>query len=233
MLRPLHVCGSASSNEAAIDTLDEGIKQIESLGLAIKLFSGDHGDRVRSIGIASTTSGMKPEDKVAAIGELRREGHRVLFIGDGVNDAAAMSQADASISVADGSALAVEASDISWHGHDLRNIPVAIQITRRSVTRLRRSLVFAITYNTIGMLIAAAGWLHPVVAVMLMMGSSLTVVLHAADMNWESEQGEGRLPIKLDSQSSDSPTVAITSPPPSSVVTPTLVQIGSAQQAVR
>lgn len=213
--------------EAAIDTLDDGVKQIESLGLGVKIFSGDRGDRVRSLGIASATSGMTPDDKVAAIGELRRQGHRVLFIGDGVNDAAAMSQADASISVADGSALAVEASDISWHGHDLRNIPAAIQIARRSVTRLRRALIFAITYNTIGMAIAAAGWLHPVVAVLLMMGSSLTVVLHAADMNWENEQGESRLPVKPDSRGSDSPTATAKSPLQSSLVTPTLVQIGS------
>ena len=219
--------------EVVIETLDEGIKQIESLGLCVKVFSGDQGDRVRRLGIESVTSGMTPDDKIAAMGELRRQGHRVLFIGDGVNDAAAMSQADASISVADGSALAVEASDISWHGRDLRNIPAAIQIARRSVGRLRRSLVFAITYNTIGMLIAAGGWLHPVVAVLLMMGSSLTVVLHAADMNWESEQGEGRLPLKLDSRSSDSTTVDTKSPPPISVVTPTLVQIGSAQQGMR
>jgi cation transport ATPase len=174
---------------------------------------------------------MTPDDKVAAVVELRRQGRHVLFIGDGVNDAAAMSQADASISVADGSALAVEASDISWHGHDLRNIPAAIQIARRSVGRLRRALIFAITYNTIGMLIAAAGWLHPVVAVLLMMGSSLTVVLHAADMNWESELGESRLPIKPGSRSVGSSNEI--SPPPSSIMTPTLVQIGSVQRETR
>jgi len=219
--------------EAAINTLDEGVKQIKALGLAIKVFSGDQGERVHRLGIESTMSGMTPDDKVAAVSALRRQGRRVLFIGDGVNDAAAMSQADASISVADGSAIAVEASDISWHGHDLRNIPAAIQIARRSVARLRRALVFAIIYNTIGMLIAAAGWLHPVVAVLLMMGSSLTVVLHAADMNWESELGESHLPIKPDSRSSNSTTATAKSSPPSSVVTPTLVQIGSTHRQIR
>jgi len=187
--------------EAAIDTLDEGIKQLESLGLTVKVFSGDQDDRVRSLGIQSSTAGMTPDDKLAAMDELRSKGNHVLFIGDGVNDAAAMSRANASISVADGSALAVDVSDITWHGRDLRNIPAAIQIARRSVRRLRRSLVFALTYNTIGMLIATAEWLHPVVAVLLMMGSSLTVVLHAADMNWEREQSERRLPVKTLSSS--------------------------------
>jgi cation transport ATPase len=219
--------------EAAIDTLEEGVKRIESLGLSVKLFSGDQGDRVRRLGIESSMAGMTPDDKVFAINELHGQGHRVLFIGDGVNDAAAMSQAVASISVANGSALAVEASDISWHGHDLRNISAAIQIARRSVVRLRRALVFAITYNTIGMLIAAAGWLHPVVAVLLMMGSSLTVVLHAADLNWESELCENRLPIKPDSRSSKEAATTETLPSPSGIATPTLVQIGSAQGEVQ
>jgi heavy metal translocating P-type ATPase len=200
--------------ESTIDTLDEGIAQIESLGLAVKVFSGDQAARVRRLGIESVTSGMTPDDKVAAIDALRRQGRRVLFIGDGVNDAAAMCRADASISVADGSALAVEASDMSWHGHDLRNIPAAIQIAQRSVIRLRRSLLFAMSYNTIGMLIAATGWLHPVVAVLLMMGSSLTVVLHAADMTWENELSASRLPMKLTSPETDSPTDSLTSSSP-------------------
>ena len=182
--------------ESWIDTLDEGVSQIESLGLTIKIFSGDRGDRVRSLGISSVTAGMDPEEKVSAISELCRQGRRVLFVGDGVNDAAAMSRATASISVADGSALAMEASDISWHGRDLRNIPAAIRIARRSVSRLRRSLIFAITYNSLGMTIAAFGWIHPVVAVLLMLGSSLTVVLHAADMNWENELATTRLSVK-------------------------------------
>lgn len=182
--------------EAAIDTLDEGLSQLNSIGVAVKVFSGDRGDRVHDLGIESATGGMTPDDKMAAIKQLRRNGNHVLFIGDGVNDAAAMSEADASISVASGSGLAIEASDIVWHGHDLRNISAGIQIARRSVARLRRALVFAITYNTIGMIIAGAGWLHPVVAVLLMLGSSLTVVFHAADMGWEDELGSGRLTIK-------------------------------------
>jgi hypothetical protein len=70
------------------------------------------------------------------------------------------------------------------------------------------------SYNTIGMLIAATGWLHPVVAVLLMMGSSLTVVLHAADMTWENELSASRLPMKLTSPETDSPTDSLTSSSP-------------------
>ncbi len=199
--------------ETIIDTFDDGIHQIKSLGVEVEVFSGDQGERVHGLGLESATSGMTPDDKVAAVRELRRQGRHVLFVGDGVNDAAAMSTADASISVADGSAIAVEASDISWHGHDLRDIPAAIEISRRSVARLQRSLLFAISYNTIGMLIAAAGWLHPVVAVLLMMGSSLTVVIHAADMNWEDQHGGSGVPIKTERKHDDSSNALIQAAP--------------------
>lgn len=182
--------------EAAIDTLAEGLAHLKTMGLAVRVFSGDRGERVRDLGIEWASGGMSPEDKMNAIKHLRGQGQRVLFIGDGVNDAAAMSEADASISVASGSGLAIEASDVVWHGHDLRNISAGIQIARRSVLRLRRALVFAITYNTLGMIIAASGWLHPVVAILLMLGSSLTVVFHAADMGWEGKWTSGLLPIQ-------------------------------------
>ncbi len=179
---------AALIQETMIDTLDEGLTQIRALGVKVKVFSGDRGNRIDRLGITDSIGGMTPDDKASEVQSLCDSGRRVLFIGDGVNDAVAMSHATASIAVADGSALATESSDIVWHGHDLRNIAAAITIARRSVSRLRRSLLFAITYNTIGMMIAVTGWLHPVVAVLLMMGSSLTVVLHAADMNLESQQ---------------------------------------------
>ncbi len=178
---------AAMIQEATIDTLAEGLGQLRDLGVDVKVFSGDQGQRVERLGIADAIGGMSPDDKAEQIGTLCDSGRSVLFIGDGVNDATAMSRATASISVADGTAIAHETSDIVWHGQDLRNVAAAITIARRSVSRLRRALFFAITYNTIGILIAALGWLHPVVAVLFMLGSSLTVVLHAADMSWENE----------------------------------------------
>ena len=181
---------AALVHETMIDTLEEGIFQIRSLGITVKLFSGDSCDRVDRLGIADSVSGMTPEEKASEVQSLCNSGRRVLFIGDGVNDAVAMSHATASIAVADGSAIATEFSDLVWHGQDLRHVADGIQIARRSVSRLQQSLVFAVVYNTIGMMIAISGWLHPIVAVLLMMGSSLTVILRAADMAWESRQAD-------------------------------------------
>ncbi|WP_404308717.1 heavy metal translocating P-type ATPase [Neorhodopirellula lusitana] len=215
---------AAMVQEATIDTLAEGLEQLRDLGVEVKVFSGDHGQRVERLGIADAIGGMSPDDKAEQVGMLSASGRRVLFIGDGVNDASAMSHAAASISVADGSAIAQDASDIVWHGHDLRNVASALTIARRSVSRLRRALYFAITYNTIGMLIAASGWLHPVVAVLLMLGSSLTVVLHAADMNWESEAIIEPVAIK---KSATQTKQALPTPPPAVVQINMPVEAGS------
>ncbi|MGB7328464.1 MAG: HAD-IC family P-type ATPase, partial [Rubripirellula sp.] len=211
--------------ETTIDTLIDGVAKLRELGVEIKLFSGDGGHRLDRIGISDATGKMTPEAKLAGVRSLESSGDRVLFVGDGVNDAAAMTASTVAISVASGADLATESSDIVWHGQDLRAISDAITIARRSVSRLRRALLFAVTYNTIGMLIAASGWLHPVVAVLLMLGSSLTVVLHAADLNWESEEAEP--PPLL----SGEPQRSSVNPPndqrDARSAVPSLVQIGS------
>ena len=176
----------AAVGERPIDTLDAGLTRLEQLGLGLKLFSGDAGARVERLSIEDASGGMTPADKAEQVQQLVDSGKRLLFVGDGCNDAAAMTLATASIGIASGSALAAEAADMMWHGQDLVHVADAIEICRRSIARLKRSLIFAISYNSLGMLLAITGLLHPVAAVVLMMGSSLTVVLHAADMQWQS-----------------------------------------------
>ncbi len=223
---------AAIIGEASIDTLEEGIAQLMSLGLTVKVFSGDAGERVQNLGITASIGGLSPDEKATKIADLRRQGHRVLFVGDGVNDAAAMSKADASIAVAEGAAIAVELADCVWHGRDLRNLSSAIEITRRSVVRLRRALLFALVYNTIGMSIAAAGWLHPVVAVVLMLVSSLTVVLHAADMSWEREHCDLGVPIRTQDGPASSQLPLDRNQIAPERATPTVVQIGGMKERV-
>ena len=185
---------AARIGEVPLDTLDEGLDRLEQMGLACALISGDRGQRVQRLGLQISGEGVQPDDKAGEVKRLEDAGRKVLFVGDGTNDASAMAVATASIAVATGSSLTVEAADLVWHGHNLNSIGEAIQIARRSVQRLRRSIRFAITYNSLGMLIAAVGWLHPAVAVILMMGSSLTVVLYAAD--WQGELAEDPVPVQ-------------------------------------
>ncbi|QDV08106.1 Copper-transporting P-type ATPase [Planctomycetes bacterium Poly30] len=171
--------------EVTIDTFDDGLLRLRALGVDVKVYSGDRGSRVERLGVADAFGAMTPDDKAREVRALRAAGHEVLFVGDGVNDVGAMGDATASMAVADGAGMALESADIVWHGGDLRSVEAGIVIARRSVQRLRRALLFAVTYNSAGMVLAALGWLHPVLAVLLMTASSLTVVLHAADLRWE------------------------------------------------
>jgi heavy metal translocating P-type ATPase len=185
----------AHVEEVAIETLAEGLEGLKEKHIDVQLLTGDRGDRVDRIGVRENHQAMTPDEKASHVSQLVDSGWRVLFVGDGVNDAAAMSRATLAISVAGGAGIATEIADIEWQGHDLRAIGNALTIAQRSVSRLRRTLIFAVTYNTVGMTIAASGYLHPVIAVLLMMGSSLTVVLYASDLNWEAEHASKPLPL--------------------------------------
>jgi P-type E1-E2 ATPase len=112
----------------------------------------------------------------------------VLFVGDGVNDAAAMAASDASVGVVGGADLAAEVADVAWFGGDLRAIPWAIATVRSSVATIRSNLLLAAGYNVVGITLAAAGVLHPVVAALLMTCSSVVVTWRAiSDLESEDE----------------------------------------------
>jgi P-type E1-E2 ATPase len=106
-------------------------------------------------------------------------GHEVVFVGDGVNDAAAMSSAQASIAMQAGADLARAAAMAVFAGDDLRFLPQAIRVARAARRSISTNLRFAAAYNLIGMALAAAGILHPVVAALLMVGSSALVSANA------------------------------------------------------
>jgi heavy metal translocating P-type ATPase len=143
------------------------------------VLTGDSRERAVVTGADDVESQLGPEEKLARVEELRRRGEIVLFVGDGVNDAAAMAAADLSIAVATGADLASEVADIVWFGEDLRSIPWALDVGERSVRTVRGNLLLAAGYNTAGIALAAAGLLHPVAAALLMTCSSLLVTWRA------------------------------------------------------
>ncbi|MEL7500391.1 MAG: cation-translocating P-type ATPase [Planctomycetota bacterium] len=169
----------AEIGELPIDTLESGLERLQQLGITTKIFSGDSANRVQRLGVSDVQSDMSPEEKLASCQQLLESGKKVLFVGDGTNDAGAMSVASASIAIESGSSLAAEAADILWQSSDLQHVGNAIEICRKTTSQLKTTLLLAITYNTVGMTVAAAGLIHPVVAVVLMLASSLTVVLRA------------------------------------------------------
>ena len=124
---------------------------------------------------------MTPEQKLEIVREKKRKGHTVLFVGDGINDAAAMAESDISIAVGR-EALTREVADIEWPEPDLMVLPKAISLSRQTVQLIRSNLIFALCYNIAGMAVAAAGFLHPLIAALLMTTSSCIVTFRSVQL---------------------------------------------------
>jgi Cu2+-exporting ATPase/Cu+-exporting ATPase len=154
-------------------------------GLTAHVLSGDRqAGRVAALKLPNSHSGVSPLEKAKRVRQLQQQDKHVLFVGDGTNDAAAMAQSDVSLAVRSGASLAAESADLLWDGRHLSALPQAIEIAREVLARLQSNLRFAMAYNVLGMSVAAAGWLHPILAALLMLGSSLFVTLRGlAGMN--------------------------------------------------
>lgn len=151
--------------------------ELGAMGIACEVLTGDAhppGD----LGVP-VRGGLTPAAKTARIQELVTAGRTVVLVGDGVNDAAAMTTAAAGIALGEGSDLARAAAMAVLAGDDLRGLPGAIRLARAVRRGVRGNLWFALSYNVAGMALAAAGWLHPVVAALLMLGSSTAVAVRA------------------------------------------------------
>lgn len=166
-------------NEAWRDGLRTTLTELRAAGLRLEILTGD--SQAGTIPNAEdgppipVRAGMTPSEKAARVIELRAQGRRVLFAGDGVNDAPAMAEADAALALHSGSALARAAATAVCAGDDLRRLPEAIKVSRAVIAGVRSNLRFAAGYNLTGMALAAAGLLHPVAAALLMVGSSVWV----------------------------------------------------------
>jgi heavy metal translocating P-type ATPase len=168
--------------------LSETFAALRELDLAIEVLSGDPqaagvlGDAV------VVRAGLTPAQKLSRIEELQSAGRTVLFVGDGINDAAAMSAAHGSIAMRGGADLARASSMAVFVGDDLRFLSLAIGFARVARRSIRINLLFAAAYNLAGMALAAAGVLHPVAAALLMLGSSVFVSVNALRAGREPAQ---------------------------------------------
>ncbi|WP_300011609.1 cation-translocating P-type ATPase [Pseudonocardia sp.] len=158
----------------------DAVGQLRGMGLSVVLLTGDGaaaaGAVAAAVGIDEVHSGALPEDKVALVRRLRAAGRTVAMVGDGVNDAAALSTADLGIAVGSGTDVALEAADLVLVRDDLTVLPVAVRLARSTVATVRGNLVWAFGYNLAAVPLAAAGLLNPLIAGAAMAMSSLLVV---------------------------------------------------------
>lgn len=148
---------------------------LERDGIHCVLMTGDTAGRASRIPIPERHAALTPDDKLRLCRELSRERKNIAFIGDGLNDAAAMSASGVSVAVDSGAALAREVADVIWTRSDIGLLPRAIAICRQTVKSMRTTIAIALAYNAVGIALAAAGLLHPVVASILMTCSSVIV----------------------------------------------------------
>ncbi len=160
------------------DGLEETVSQLRALGIEGEVLTGD-AQGARAGLPMPVRAGITPAEKAARVEELEREGRCVLFMGDGVNDAAAMSAAQVSIAMGGGAELAKASAMAVFAGAGLEFLPRAVRVARAARKSVHYNLRFAACYNATGMALAACGLLHPVVAALLMVGSSVIVSISA------------------------------------------------------
>jgi len=198
--RELDVVGLIAVADPLKPEARDAVDSLRALGLEVAIVSGDRPEAVervaRELGVARVFAGVLPDQKSLIVADEQGRGRVVVMVGDGLNDAPALARADVGIALGSGTDVALETAPVAILSNDLRSVPAAIRLSRRTLRTIRQNLFWAFAYNVIGIPLAAFGLLNPMIAALAMAFSSVSVLLNSLRLRgFEPNRGRSRAPF--------------------------------------